>query len=1049
MKLRLFITSVMLCICLTLFAQNVNLTPWPKTMTVKTGSWCIPGAINIATEGLSDDEKAEVDKFCKKMQSFVHSARIVTEGDADMTVRHSDTDLGDEGYKLDVTSSGVSIEASTPKGFFYAFQSFYMMLPSDKKAGSFTKRLDYLPYISINDSPAFKYRGFMLDVSRHFWTVDEIKKILRVMAAYKMNFFHWHLTDDQGWRVEIKKYPKLTTVAATRSNSFTTDMNYGQYWLNEEYGPYFYTQEEIKEVVKYAADLHITVIPEIEMPGHFAAAVTAYPEYSCNPNGSHGVWISGGISTDVLNVANEGAVQFAKDILSEIVPLFPYEVIHIGGDETPTTAWQNNAECQAVYKAEGMTNYSQLQSRFTKEIAAFLKTKGKRIAVWNEAITASGANTTLIQESEATIYCWNPCQSGALKAANLGLNAIITNYGTDGCYYINRKANTHDFGAGQGGDNLQKTYNYVPMPSSVATNLQPYFMGVQGSFWCEHVSDTAHLEHLALPRLMAIAEAGWTPQSRKNFTQFVNRIRQDTAMLHYMGLNYHPQFIDYEGAEPSEDDGDKVMPKTSNQTTAYYYKISSMGTTGSRAGRCIELIREGSSLITEYGGKGASVGKLWTNTAAAEGAENYDWQLWALESDPNGSGKYALVCKAVPAGSVNPQASANGTGGRWTYDNEKKNYNFTLADNGYGKTGNNYYYSIKSDAQTYYMNCAMQNPGYPVNLYNNPADGQGGYWEFVPTFEDSGVTLKDLLKEARTLLAKAKGYTDESDKAPGCFDSNKLQTLRDWVNNAAVTEDDLQKALTDVKESFVFPEKSQTYLIVNSTKEYAGEAICDVRSASYLNHSDEPFADNAWTIKSIGQFEGFTAVCYIQNPTTKRYVGKPADSATGKLGNLVGTSSGILKLEYLPAEGDFILSSSDMKYYPISARSTSNPGTVAAAAGALRPQGTGWTFVPAKVLTYDCKDTDGKSLGTFNYTCPLADLADPLLPTFEGYTVEKIDIATDGVTYTITYTNGAVGLKTIETSAAQRGTYDLQGRRLQRIPQKGVYIVNGVKVIRK
>ena len=1048
LRLKKLLAFVFLFLSLTICAQNVNLTPWPKTMTVKSGTWTLPTPLSITTDGLSDEEMTEVHKFAAQLGTLVDGTPTINEGDANMTVRHSATDLGNEAYKLEISANGVTVEASTPRGLFYAFQSFIMMLPSNTKAGKHEETAITLPYVSINDAPTFQYRGFMLDVSRHFWTVKEIKKILRVMAAYKMNYFHWHLTDDQGWRVEIKKYPKLTTVAATRDNSYSTDMQYGQYWLNQQYGPYFYTQEEIKEVVDYAADMHITVVPEIEMPGHFAAAVTAYPEFSCNPNGSHGVWNSGGISTDVLNVANNDAVQFAKDILSEIVPLFPCDFIHIGGDETPTTAWQNNAECKALYQAEGMTSYSQLQSRFTKQIADFLKEKGKRIAVWNEAVTASGANTDMIKESNATVYCWNPCQSGALKAANLGLNAIITNYGTDGCYYINRRANSLDYGAGQGGDNLQKTYNYVPLPSSVATDLQKYFMGVQGSFWCEHVSDTLHLEHLALPRLMAIAEAGWTPQSRKNFTQFVNRMKQDTAMLRYMGLNFHPQFIAYEGAEPTSEEG-RVMPKTSTAAKSYYYQISSIATTGSRSGRCIELIREGSSLITEYSGKGASVDKLWTNTAATSGAANYDYQLWALESDPNGSGKYALVCKASPDGSVKAQASANGTGGRWTYDHATKYYNFTLADNGYGKSGDNYYYTIKSDAQSCYMNCAMQNPGYPVNLYSNPADGQGGYWAFVPTFEDSGVSLADLLREARAILSKAKGYATETDKMPGFFSMEKLENLRIAVEKENVVEDELQTALDEAKESFAFPEKSQTYLVVNSTKEYEGEALTDVRGASYLTHSAEPFDNNAWTVKSIGQINGFTAKFNLQNVETKRYVGKPADSSTGKLGNLVGLGSNVLQITYLPAEGDFQISTNDMKYYPISEKSVSNPSTVAATTEALRPQGTGWQFIPVKVLTYICQDGEGKELGRYTYSCPLTDLTNPLLPTFEGYSIGKIDIDTDGVTYTITYTQGATGINSIGKTPEAGGLYDLQGRRWQRIPQRGVYIRNGVKVIRK
>ena len=563
---------------LSINAQVINLTPWPKEMTQKAGELELPASFAICMDGLNEAGQTETQRFADELHLTTGlDISIVTPdapeaGHALMLVKQAVRAMEAESYQMTVSDTSIYIVADSPEGFFYAFQSVKKMLPANVAAGVSRPGIRYtLPIVKIKDAPRFHYRGFMLDVSRHFFTTQEIKKFLRLMALYKMNTFHWHLTDDQGWRVEIKKYPKLTTIGATRANSWNTDMDKGQYWTNQTYGPYFYTQDEIRDVVAYADSLHITVVPEVEMPGHFAAAVTAYPEYSCNPKGAHKVWVEGGISTDVLNVGNEKAVQFAKDILTELAPLFPGEVFHVGGDETPTTAWQNNAECQAIYKAEGMTNYSQLQSRFTKQIAEHLQSLGKRIAVWNEAVTANGANTKLIKESGATVYCWNPCQSGATKAASLGLNAIITNWGQDGCYYINRRANQADYGAGNGGDNLQKMYNYLPVPSSVSSSQQKYYYGVQGTFWCEHVSDTAHLEHLALPRLMGIAETGWTPQARKNFDQFVERMKLDRDYLRLAGFRYHPQYLDYDGAEvptaitAPEADGSVSAPMPPNE----------------------------------------------------------------------------------------------------------------------------------------------------------------------------------------------------------------------------------------------------------------------------------------------------------------------------------------------------------------------------------------------------------------------------------------------------------------------------------------------------
>lgn len=550
---RFYALLFALCIlCPLAKSQSVNLTPWPAQMSTSPGTFILPHNLSIQTSGLDADEQTEVRRFADELShttgiriKYSRSKRATLKVNADPTLKDA------EGYRLTITKKGIVVAASSATGLFYAFQSIYKMLPPNVCAGVRDTSQTYeLPLADITDRPRFAYRGFMLDVSRHFFDTAEIKKMLRLMAHYKMNHFHWHLTDDQGWRVEIKKYPKLTSIGAVRSNSWNTDLVKGSHWTGKPYGPYFYTQDDIRDVVAYADSLHITVVPEVEMPGHLAAAMAAYPEYSCAPDGEHRVWVDGGISTDVLNVANPAAVQFAKDILTELAPLFPGTLFHVGGDETPTTAWENNTACQAIYASENLQAYSQLQSRFTREIAAHLHLLGKRIAVWNEAITARGADIALIKASEAMVFCWNPCQKGALKAAEAGLKTIITNWGTDGCYYINRRANSKDFGAGRGIDDIKKMYDYQPVPATVPESLQRYYYGVQGTFWCEHVSENEHLEHLALPRLMGIAEAGWTPQERRSFTHFIERMKTDTAFLRLAGYRYHPQFIDYEGAEP-------------------------------------------------------------------------------------------------------------------------------------------------------------------------------------------------------------------------------------------------------------------------------------------------------------------------------------------------------------------------------------------------------------------------------------------------------------------------------------------------------------------
>ncbi|MBR1838141.1 MAG: beta-N-acetylhexosaminidase [Bacteroidaceae bacterium] len=986
-------------------AQTVNLTPWPKQMTTQSGTYTLPSDFYIQAVGLPDEVMGDVKEFAATLRAA--TGFNVQIGDYDqpaLTLSLSTTNLGQEAYKLTVAATGITLQASSVEGFFYGLQSIKKMLPANVLLGQKDAQATYaLPLVTINDAPRFAYRGFMLDVSRHFFTVDEIKKMLRLMAYYKMNHFHWHLTDDQGWRVEVKKYPKLTTVAATRDNSWNTDLQYGQYWTNAQYGPYFYTQAQIREVVEYAAALHITVVPEIEMPGHLAAAMAAYPEFSCNPSGAHSVWVTGGISTDVLNVANERAIQFAKDILSEIAPLFPSDVFHVGGDETPTTAWQNNAECQALYQAEGMSNYSQLQSRFTKIIAEHLQTLGKRIAVWNEAITASGANTQLVKDAGATVYCWNPCQTGAAKAAELGLRAIVTEYNSGGgSYYINRKPTAADYGAGGGDNTLQATYNYLPVPASVSSAREPYYYGVQGTFWCEHVSEPEHLEYLALPRLMAVAEAGWTPQARKNWTSFQARMRQDTTLLRRGGYRYHPQFIDYDGATPAADGttSERVMPTSSTGLEAdnmYWYHIVSKGS-GDRTGRQIELLQTGAALLTTMSSHGATANMLWSNTPAAAGASNYDAQLWAFELDPGGTGKYALVNKTAPQGSVNPTASAAGTGGRWSYDSQTKHYNFTLGDNGYGAEGDNYYYSIRSDKHgDWWMNCAMAGNNYAVNLYNYPASGNGGLWTLVPTFTLEA-SSDDLRAEAAALLQHARYYEDESQRAPGLFSYETIDLLETYLAApSSVTREQWQTALDEARASLVFPEQGQTYRVSNTLSTFAGEALCDISGATTLMHTAEHFANDAWTVTSLGSRNGLTAKIRLKNAVTGRFVGSPSSTETTRVGYLVGFGTTALTLTYLPEQGDFVIEQGDKRYYPISSSSLSNPNAVAAAASAIRPQGTGWQFDPVRVLTLSCIDqTEGSVMAT--YTCSRTEdelLQTTNVPQFRGYTFQGQEFVDD------------------------------------------------------
>ncbi len=515
--------------------QFVNLTPAPANMTVGTGVFRIPAGMKITAQGLTPEMQSEVTKF---ISDFNKSTGLgIGEGkNGRMTVRLN-KEIATEGYNLDVTAKGIVLEASSPAGLFYGLQTIKKILPANVMAGTnYPRQKSYeLPVVSIQDRPAYGYRGFMLDVSRHFFTADEIKRMLDVMSYYKLNRFHWHLTDDQGWRLPMDKYPLLTTVGATAPDVVITDYRAKkQYKAGKPYGPYSYTKEEIKDIVDYAKKLHIEVVPEVDMPGHFVAAMVAYPELGCDPKADRKVWDHGGVSRDVLNVANPAAVKLGEDVIDQLAELFPYPYIHIGGDECPTVAWENNADCRALMEKEGMKNPRQLQNRFIKQMADRAAKHGKKLYVWNEALTEEGADSAMLKNIDATVFCWVGVPQAVKKATSNGLGAIFTPIGP---YYINRRQSRDAApGAGPGNDDVKRTYTTVPFTTAVGS--KDNCLGVQGTFWTEHVSDPDYMEYLALPRLIAIAEAGWTPQEKKDFADFQKRMTADAQLLDLGGYKY-------------------------------------------------------------------------------------------------------------------------------------------------------------------------------------------------------------------------------------------------------------------------------------------------------------------------------------------------------------------------------------------------------------------------------------------------------------------------------------------------------------------------------
>ena len=522
-----------------LTAQEIALTPQPAHLTVKDGRFEFGNQLKAkVTPYQGDSIRMVFESFKKELQEATGIKVSSTQKEAKARIiLDLNPQLPAEAYKLNVSKKQVRIEASRPAGFYYALQTLKQLMPRNVMAGVATSDHSQwsLPSVEIEDAPRFEWRGFMLDEGRHFFGKDEIKRVIDMMAIYKMNRFHWHLTEDQGWRIEIKKYPKLTETGAWRNSKV---LAYGDVKPDgERYGG-FYTQKDIKEIVAYAKKKFIEIIPEIDIPGHSQAAVAAYPEFlACDPENKHEVWLQQGISTDVINVANPKAMQFAKDVIDELTELFPFNYIHLGGDECPTRKWQQNEECKKLLSEIGSSNFRDLQIYFYKQLKDYIATKPadqqRQLIFWNEVLHGN----TSILGNDITIMAWIGANAAAKQAAKQGMNTILS---PQIPYYINRKQSklpTEPMSQGHGTETVEAVYNYQPL-KDVDAALQPYYKGVQANFWTEWVTEPSVLEYLMLPRLAAVAEAGWTPQEKRNYEDFKERIRKDAELYDLKGWNY-------------------------------------------------------------------------------------------------------------------------------------------------------------------------------------------------------------------------------------------------------------------------------------------------------------------------------------------------------------------------------------------------------------------------------------------------------------------------------------------------------------------------------
>lgn len=924
-------------------APAVNLTPTPKEITVGEGVLTLPGAFSVKSEGLSQEMASEITKFATALNAA--TGIEVGEGPELITVI-TDSSIAPEGYTLNVSADGIEIKASAAAGLYYAFQTIKKVLPANVAAGVKVSGEYTLPLMQINDEPRYPWRGMEIDCARHFFELVELKKMLDVMATYKMNRFHWHLTDDQGWRLEMSKYPKLTTSAAAPLNNYWCDFeNRHSYLLNEPYGPYYYTIDEMKEIVSYAKERHIEVCPEIDMPGHMQAAIAAYPEFSTTPDGDHPVRFWPGVSTDILDISNPAVVQFTKDIIDQLVEIFPYEYIHIGGDECPTSAWASSPACQQFKKEYGLKSDRAIQNWLTKELADYAKEHDRKLICWNEVLTTDGADKKMVKEADILIYAWlgaGGANNPSKQAADLGLRSV---WCSTSHYYL-------DYPQWSGASeplsmgyalNLEHVYNATPDYDNSASKRDLYY-GVNCNLWTEYISEPAHLEYNALPRMIAVAETGWTPVAKKNWQDFLTRFNADTEYLDLGGYTYGKHYV--------SDAGDKVMPQPGK-----YYRLITRATNNGRNDRCIELVSEGSPLISSLGAK---AGQLWSSPQAAEGASNYDNQYWQFELDPNGSGKYAMVCRAAEGGSVNPAMEGSSVDGRWNYSSAEKHYGFVIGEY-YSELNGQYIYSIRSEkGATDYLNCGVQGNNLPINNWAKPDDGDGGIWFF---------SLEGYVPEAVTnpeFTAIAEGTDFSLCNALDSDDSQYL-TITEGTAMLATPENAFwANRMWQVKESNYNAETNvQTFKLFNpSTGLYLGAPAADAVTSATL---------------AAGSFSAFRGnLGYPLSVTSTA-----SDAATVSM--------------VMDAEGEFILSIDGKRIFPISHGSEMLPGVISALPSATRQAGGRWTLNFAPAVTYNITFTDGTEPAKI--VCQASE-AEPESP-FADYSIESIN-KVDDTTYNMT-----------------------------------------------
>jgi hexosaminidase len=515
-------------LCITVAqAQEIDIIPKPVEMKMGAGKFILDKNTCILAYAEGQIAVANVfNQFLKNYYAFtlpIKNKTANTDHLITFSSIHLESNFPEEGYQLNIRKNRIEIAAKTQAGLFYGIQTLLQLLPVQKQNFPFS-----IPQLSITDYPRFPYRGMHLDVSRHFFPVSYIRKYIDYLAFHKMNYFHWHLTDDQGWRMEIKKYPKLTTIGAWREGTII-----GRYpgTGNDSihYGGY-YTQEQIKEIIQYAADRYITVIPEIDMPGHDMAALAAYPQLGTRPDSIYKVAQTWGIFGKMNNVLapSDFTFQFIQDVLDEVIHLFPSQYIHIGGDEVYKKWWQDCNFCQQFMKANGLKDEHELQSYFIKRIEKYVNSKGRTIIGWDEILEGGLA-------PNAIVMSWRG-EKGGIEAARQNHYVIMT---PDKPLYFNRSQTEKEDSLTHGGLNtVEDVYNYEPIPKELNEQQAKYILGAQGNVWTEYISNERKVEYTIFPRMSALSEVTWSKKDQKKLPDFKKRMKTQFKRYDLWKVNY-------------------------------------------------------------------------------------------------------------------------------------------------------------------------------------------------------------------------------------------------------------------------------------------------------------------------------------------------------------------------------------------------------------------------------------------------------------------------------------------------------------------------------